>query len=374
MNPIVEFFINNFALLCIVISLIFISVQNYLIHKNESIFIILISCCTLLLAVAMHVEKYAKVYNNVMLATIMAVICYSLRPICIYLFIRLADNEVKKVHFIFVIPLFINMLIYSCALFINVDFLHNLVFYFVPSEDGLIFTVGSILRYTSHVIGALYLGYLLYVTIKKLKGKHVSHAITIIICSLFVIGAVASETRYPNKNISILNVTIAVSTLVYYLFIYTEMTRTDPLTNTFKREMYYADIKRYSKDINAVIQLDMNGLKHINDTLGHEQGDAALKIIASIFQENIKNNMTLYRVGGDEFTILITNGKEEDILDYIANSKTKLQEKGYYFSAGYAIRDEKNQSLSEIIVLAEHNMYKDKEEFYKDAKFDRRKR
>ncbi len=84
--------------------------------------------------------------------------------------------------------------------------------------------------------------------------------------------------------------------------------------------------------------------------------------------------MNLYRVGGDEFTILITNGKEEDILDYVANSKMKLQEKGFYFSAWYAIRDENNLSLSELIVLAEHNMYKDKEELYKDAKFDRRKR
>ena len=213
----------------------------------------------------------------------------------------------------------------------------------------------------------------MYVSFKKLRGKHISHAIAIVICAIFVVIAVITETKYANKNLSLLNITIAISALMYYLFLYTESTKNDPLTGLFNREMYYADIKRYQKKLNAVIELDMNGLKYLNDNYGHEAGDEGLKVLAYIFANNAKRNMYAYRVGGDEFTILIIAGTEKEIQDYIEVIRYKIAVAGYYCSIGYAIK-EGDESLDDMLKRAEKNMYQDKSNFYKKSGIDRRAR
>ena len=60
----------------------------------------------------------------------------------------------------------------------------------------------------------------------------------------------------------------------------------------------------------AVVYFDVNGLKQINDTLGHAAGDAALTRIAEVLDTNIRDSDTVGRLGGDEFGVILAHADE----------------------------------------------------------------
>ena len=123
----------------------------------------------------------------------------------------------------------------------------------------------------------------------------------------------------------------------------------------------------------GVIQFDMNGLKYINDNLGHLEGDKALSTIALIILKSTKRSMYAYRLGGDEFTVVVNNSSEEEIQKAITKFKENLAKTPYHCSIGYAHRQDKNIDFIDLLKEAEKKMYQDKEEFYKNANFERRK-
>lgn len=91
--------------------------------------------------------------------------------------------------------------------------------------------------------------------------------------------------------------------------------QTDELTGTFNRRAYYNDIlpcQQGKPDENLVLAaMDVNGLKPVNDTLGHAEGDALLKAAAGAITQAFGQYGKIYRVGGDEFTALLHCTAEE---------------------------------------------------------------
>ncbi|MFO1372915.1 MAG: sensor domain-containing diguanylate cyclase, partial [Candidatus Competibacteraceae bacterium] len=87
---------------------------------------------------------------------------------------------------------------------------------------------------------------------------------------------------------------------------------TDPLTGAFNRryllQMMETEIsraQRYSRPL-TLIMFDIDHFKRINDTFGHEQGDAVLKGIAALVRERLRHSDIFVRWGGEEFMILTT--------------------------------------------------------------------
>jgi diguanylate cyclase (GGDEF)-like protein/PAS domain S-box-containing protein len=85
----------------------------------------------------------------------------------------------------------------------------------------------------------------------------------------------------------------------------------DPLTGLFNRrhfqeqlENHLALAQRYNQ-CGALLFVDLDDFKNINDTLGHQAGDELLKSLATLLQENLRNTDILGRLGGDEFAILL---------------------------------------------------------------------
>ena len=67
----------------------------------------------------------------------------------------------------------------------------------------------------------------------------------------------------------------------------------------------------------AVLFLDLDRFKEINDTLGHDFGDELLKKVAEKLKSYIRESDSIARIGGDEFNILLTDlGQSEDALDH----------------------------------------------------------
>lgn len=107
----------------------------------------------------------------------------------------------------------------------------------------------------------------------------------------------------------------------------------DPLTELPNRTAFEADIKsifeeeKYSEDYRtAIIYLDLDGFKLVNDTLGHNAGDTLLVAMANRLRSVVDNyrkhawvdNILLARVGGDEFVILVRSADVGDVADDIA--------------------------------------------------------
>jgi diguanylate cyclase (GGDEF)-like protein len=127
------------------------------------------------------------------------------------------------------------------------------------------------------------------------------------------------------------------------------------------------------KDITGIIQLDMNGLKYLNDTYGHLEGDNGLLTIAKAIKKFETSNMYSYRTGGDEFIILVVGDKEDAIKKFVASFNEELKATHYYCSVGYAARKDDGTTVEELLKESERLMYKDKAEFYKKANIERRK-
>ena len=95
------------------------------------------------------------------------------------------------------------------------------------------------------------------------------------------------------------------------------MGTTDPLTGVLNRRQYYAlekkelaRAKRYDQGP-AVIALDLDHFKSINDTYGRDQGDAVLKAVAAAWTKTLRTSDILGRIGGEEFSIFLPQTDRE---------------------------------------------------------------
>lgn len=100
----------------------------------------------------------------------------------------------------------------------------------------------------------------------------------------------------------------------------------DPLTGLANRRLFYdrltqatAACSRSSEFELALIMLDLDKFKLINDTLGHDAGDELLKAVAERLQSCVRKTDTVARIGGDEFTILLLNVHDQKQVMMIAS-------------------------------------------------------
>lgn len=101
----------------------------------------------------------------------------------------------------------------------------------------------------------------------------------------------------------------------------------DMLTGVYNRD---GGIRRIKKKLlkagnHAFILLDLDCFKQLNDTLGHQMGDQALKEVSQIMRQHFHEEDIIYRLGGDEFVVFIENIPEEVVLKVIGALIKKLQ-------------------------------------------------
>lgn len=98
-----------------------------------------------------------------------------------------------------------------------------------------------------------------------------------------------------------------------------EMALNDELTGLLNRRGFITiaqqrlQLARRNQDDLALIYLDMDGLKHINDTLGHAAGDAAIQALAASIQRQMRSSDICARIGGDEFIIMADTHSVNDL-------------------------------------------------------------
>ncbi len=100
------------------------------------------------------------------------------------------------------------------------------------------------------------------------------------------------------------------------------LSSTDELTGIMNRrgfmQSFARELDRVNRDKSQgglLIMIDLDNFKSINDTYGHDAGDAALKVVASTLANDIRTMDVAGRLGGDEFTILFVNTTRKDALE-----------------------------------------------------------
>ncbi len=133
----------------------------------------------------------------------------------------------------------------------------------------------------------------------------------------------------------------------------------------------YEQVKGGGGHTLAIISIDMDDLKGINDTYGHANGDIALKAIANAIYAACYANELCYRVGGDEFQVLAFDYTEEDVARYYErfegflddyNSRSK---RPYLVRASYGhsiANEDAAHTLGEWMTLSDDRMYANKAE------------
>ena len=162
--------------------------------------------------------------------------------------------------------------------------------------------------------------------------------------------------------------TIAISIFVYYVFTILQVTKKDPLTGLLNRQAYYADISSEPEEITALVSIDMNGLKTINDTEGHTAGDKAISTIAACFLRATKRKQRVYRVGGDEFVIVCRQVSEEDVISLAKRIHELVDATDYTCSVGYSYSSDRKKSIDQLLSESDANMYAEKQLYYQENK------
>jgi len=94
----------------------------------------------------------------------------------------------------------------------------------------------------------------------------------------------------------------------------------DPLTEVLNRRGFERELKRVTAHVAryggsaALVYLDLDGFKSVNDCHGHAAGDAVLKAVAIALSECVRTSDMVARLGGDEFAIVLWNVSERDAL------------------------------------------------------------
>lgn len=150
----------------------------------------------------------------------------------------------------------------------------------------------------------------------------------------------------------------------------------DKMTGIYNRSKYMAKISGSFQQYDSigVIFMDVNSLKYVNDNFGHNAGDDLIITTANSLKMTTMSNSYLFRVGGDEFVVVLKNCAEGDCEKFIEEWQTNLDKiknknSGYQYSVSYGYAFAKKEyNLNEIVKEADDRMYEYKRNFYQHLK------
>jgi len=119
----------------------------------------------------------------------------------------------------------------------------------------------------------------------------------------------------------------------------------------------------------GIIMCDLNGLKTVNDTLGHEAGDKFIIRVADVLKD-VFDRECVYRLGGDEFAVIAECMPEKTFMDKFEACRMLL---GNTASLGCSFREKMDTGFEALLKEADVDMYKSKSEYYTNKNVDRRK-
>lgn len=202
--------------------------------------------------------------------------------------------------------------------------------------------------------------------------------IPIIFESVIAIIILKSKDAYTQHDISNINLVAYSASITLQNILLNRRVIKDKLTGLYNREYFEEQLKssmiyanNFKKDISFVF-LDIDYFKKINDTLGHTDGDEALKQVSNILENSLRPSDIVCRWGGDEFAIIIKEKKDiaqkamERIREYIEKNlkvgdfQITISVGITEYEAGASGKEDIQTMQSQLLKEADDNLYKAK--------------
>lgn len=124
----------------------------------------------------------------------------------------------------------------------------------------------------------------------------------------------------------------------------------------------------------GIIMMDLNGLKQVNDKLGHEAGDRMIFDFSHILRNVLPSDSVICRWGGDEFAVLMTEVDREKVEVYVETIQNAVEDynasnshASIFFAVGFAVSAEyPGLSRKELLSIADSQMYLNKQRWYSE--------
>lgn len=222
------------------------------------------------------------------------------------------DGKVLKSHFYLLLPALINAVAAGLSPFF-----------------GFLFSIDADNRYTRGPLFLLfvtvYMIHILFLVVFSLRKAGRLHSIYWRISGLlvFVVFGTCIQIIFPSVYTTWHSVTLTL--FLYYLLLSELDGRLDPLTGIDNRSAFEKDIRLLRKNKRyTVIVMDVNDFKVVNDTFGHEYGDAVLTKVAATIRASFDRNCCCYRIGGDEFYVLCRGSDRETLNQQLRDMTSRL--------------------------------------------------
>lgn len=276
---------------------------------------------------------------------------YASAPLVVWLIIRVLGRMRENY---FLVPLFVLNIILQFSTGFT-----NWIFYI---DDANVFVRGDYFR----VYVAIYtIGiFAMYRAVHKCSQEYQNRNYKMLLLSIIslTVGVGMNEVGAIENRTTFLAVAIA-STL-FYIYFMEITTQTDALTKLLNRRCFDKHIKQLNYDT-AIVFFDVNKFKSINDNYGHKQGDIVLQQVASNIRYVFGNMGYIYRIGGDEFAMILKPRQLEkmnysSMVEKMTKRMDKVRQKENPIlpsvSMGHAVYRE-GMNKADVISLADQQMY-----------------
>lgn len=336
------FLAGNFApFISIVFLLIFLR-ENTLLENNIKRSFYLLIAFEVIELIAYNIELWTVTFPDpTFLRMLMSAIGYTIRPLLVYIIVSLNTRKIKKrlADYLLLIPAALNMLAAFSVFFTDV----------VYSYDAQnVFHRGP-LGFTTQIITVFYILLLLckaLIDMRKEKEKRLESVILLIIM-VYLSATMILEAVFLIRTIG--RTAIVLSTTFYYMFFQTQKYRAnmaneyqirigaeqrakmDLATGLLNKTGFQSELEialpTSKENGNALLFIDLDHFKMVNDKLGHLSGDMLLQEIASLLRRYWGPNDILGRFGGDEFCVLIQGIPYEQLCDKLDTLLQMIRDK-----------------------------------------------
>jgi diguanylate cyclase (GGDEF)-like protein/PAS domain S-box-containing protein len=130
----------------------------------------------------------------------------------------------------------------------------------------------------------------------------------------------------------------------------------DALTQAYNRRYLPLFERQLGKRSWAVVNVDLDQFKQINDTRGHDAGDQVLVAMTRYLEQQLGSGGDVVRSGGDEFILLLPDGDEARVQSLLAHLRAGMADAPCRYSLGHALR-QRNEPLGDTLARADAEMY-----------------
>ena len=275
-----------------------------------------------------------------------------------------AHKSIKRTNKI-IKAVVIILIIYSVSVIINLFF--GYYFTVTPDNrnmDGSMYILRVIFSYCAVII----------ITVDVLlSSKYFRHSHAYLVIVFVLLSGTGSTIDILIRSSSLAWPCFAAAVLYIYFFIIQADSKIDSLTQIGNRASFNEFIDKLSRQNTkkdySIVMIDMDKFKEINDTIGHLEGDNALRDLAAIIKGCIRYSDYAARYGGDEFVLVAEAEYDirrlmDRILDSISQQNDmRIRPYQLYISYGYDVyTTNSGQSIYEFLAKIDAMMYKQKEE------------